>query len=126
MWMQQFKQGKMLNEQSLQYFIRNVLLIEQNKSTHDELKADILDICRIFKAIQVTNSKAKEQIQKLIDQLQMLYMHLEKEAGYLERVFYMHQTLIERSICRIMGIDLAYYEEFCEAEYPRLGDMLSM
>ena len=56
------------------------------------------------------------------------YCQLDKSAGYLERSLYLYQCIIERGLAFMLLPPLKdidkQYEEYCELEYPRIGEML--
>ena len=59
-------------------------------------------------------------------------LSLDLQAGFRERVLYTLLSILELGLAGLlynkkMGGDLlALYEEFCDQEYPRLGEMLGM
>ena len=90
----------------------------------------MIDLLKLFKVhfIVASGEGKKENLQKLRFHILRQYCLLELQAGFKERVVSILHSLIEISLAKLMFPKKAsevttLYEQFCDNEYPRIGEM---
>jgi NRDE-2, necessary for RNA interference len=87
-----------------------------------------LEMLKLFK-VQSLISDNQVQVQEIRLNLLRAYCELEVSAGFKERAVALLHSLLEVSLARLKNSKvpnlLDLYEEFCDNEYPRIGEMRS-
>ncbi|TNV84993.1 hypothetical protein FGO68_gene7792 [Halteria grandinella] len=128
LWVQSFKRIGFQNESFLNHYLTTEVFINKNNLTISEQRELIISLMRFLKVHQLT-SQNKSLSQSLLFHLLRSYLHLEVSSGYQERAFYIIHSLFEISLASQLYPKLSHsilsegYNEFCENEYPKIGEM---
>jgi hypothetical protein len=106
------------------------VFLNQPSLTLTEQKQILIELMKLLKVHSMLSTDASGLFKLRLTLLRSL-LSLDLQAGFRERVLYTLLSILELGLAGIIykkkGEDLlALYEEFCDQEYPRLGEMLGM
>jgi hypothetical protein len=99
--------------------------------TLTDQKSVLIELMKLLKVHSMLTSDPLGLFKLRLSLLRSL-LSLDLQAGFRERLLYTFLSIVELGLAGIIyrnmdrGKMLALYEEFCDQEYPRIGEMLGM
>ena len=107
------------------------MFLNQPTLTLTDQKAVLIELMKLLKVHSMLSSDPLGVFKLRLSLLRSLFS-LDLQAGFRERVLYTLLSIVELGLAGLIyknmdrGKMLAVYEEFCDQEYPRVGEMLGM